>query len=274
MRSRQQLIGLIGPNGAGKTTVFNLITGVYRPTGGEHPLRRARRSGGSSRCADRAAAASRAPSRTSACSRADGARQRAGRLRQHAQADTSERRCCGLRASPDEEEPCGPRRCELLEIFDARHAAPTRRATSLPYGNQRRLEIARALAPAPEAAAARRARRRHEPRRGRQDLMELIRWLRDAFGISVLLVEHNMQVVMDVCERIAGARPRRDDRRRAPGADPRRPEGDRGLPRRGDEDGGVGRTAMLDRPRPVACATAPIAGAAGTSRCASRRARS
>ena len=74
-------------------------------------------------------------------------------------------------------------------------------AKNLPYGDQRRLEIARALATEPEAAAARRAGRGHEPG-GEDDLQELIRKIRDS-GRTVLLIEHDMSLVMDISDRIA-----------------------------------------------------------------------
>ena len=88
----------------------------------------------------------------------------------------------------------------LLEIFDLQHAA-NEMATSLPYGSQRRLEIARALATDPRLLLL------DEPAAGMNpqealDLMRVIRRLRDEFKLTILLVEHNMKVVMGVCETV------------------------------------------------------------------------
>ena len=89
---------------------------------------------------------------------------------------------------------------EVLKIFNL-DALADENATSLPYGSQRRLEIARALATEPtlllldEPAAGMNPQESH-------DLMDLIRWLRDHFKLTILLVEHNMKVVMGICETI------------------------------------------------------------------------
>jgi branched-chain amino acid transport system ATP-binding protein len=89
---------------------------------------------------------------------------------------------------------------ELLEIFDLARVRDEG-ATSLPYGSQRRLEIVRALATRPKLLLL------DEPAAGmnpseQEDLMNLIKQIRDRFGLTILLVEHNMKVVMGVCERI------------------------------------------------------------------------
>ncbi len=119
---------------------------------------------------------------------------------------------------------------ELLKIFDLDRLADED-ATSLPYGSQRRLEIARALATEPKLLLL------DEPAAGMNpqeslELMDLIRWLRDEFALTILLVEHNMKVVMGICETIqvidygeaiAIGTPRRDSEE---------PESDRGVPRR------------------------------------------
>jgi branched-chain amino acid transport system ATP-binding protein len=89
---------------------------------------------------------------------------------------------------------------ELLKIFKLDHLA-NERARNLPYGSQRRLEIARAMATAPRLLLL------DEPAAGMnrnesQELMDLIRWIRDRFGMAVLLVEHNMKVVMGICETV------------------------------------------------------------------------
>lgn len=89
---------------------------------------------------------------------------------------------------------------ELLKIFHLDHLAQEL-ASNLPYGSQRRLEIARALATKPKLLLL------DEPAAGMNpqeslELMHLIRWLRDKFDLTILLVEHNMKVVMGVCEKI------------------------------------------------------------------------
>ena len=89
---------------------------------------------------------------------------------------------------------------ELLKIFDLDHLAGEK-ARNLPYGSQRRLEIARAMATSPRLLLL------DEPAAGMNpqeanELMDLIRWLRDEFGMTILLVEHNMKVVMGICETV------------------------------------------------------------------------
>ena len=89
---------------------------------------------------------------------------------------------------------------ELLEIFSLDRFAGEA-ATSLPYGSQRRLEIARALATEPKILLLDEPAAGMNPQEAR-DLMRLIRWLRDQFTLTILLVEHNMKVVMGICETI------------------------------------------------------------------------
>ena len=136
------------PNGAGKTTVFNLVTRLYSPDGGDIGSRR-RASCGSRRTRS-SAGASRARSRTSRSSLDDGARERPRRLaRPRRPAAEDARRALSL--------------LEYVGLADVAH----REAGSLPYGLQKRVEAARALTSDPEAAAARRAGRRALPRGGR-----------------------------------------------------------------------------------------------------------
>jgi branched-chain amino acid transport system ATP-binding protein len=193
-----EIYGLIGPNGAGKTTIFNLLTGVYKPTSGEIYFQGQRIDGLKSYEISR-----RGVSRTfqnirlfpsmsvlenvmTACHR-------------HAKQSLLDAVLRLPRFERDEREH-REFAIELLEIFDlARYRDEG--GTSLPYGNQRRLEIVRALATQPQLLLL------DEPAAGmnpseQEDLMRLIKQIRDRFGLTILLVEHNMKVVMGVCERI------------------------------------------------------------------------
>ena len=193
-----EIYGLIGPNGAGKTTVFNLLTGVYKPTSGEIYFQEHRIDGLKSYEISR-----RGVSRTfqnirlfpsmsvlenvmTACHR-------------HAQQNLVDAvlRLPRFRRDEDEHREFA---IELLEIFDLARVKDEG-GTSLPYGKQRRLEIVRALATRPKLLLL------DEPAAGmnpseQEDLMRLIKQIRDRFGLTILLVEHNMKVVMGVCERI------------------------------------------------------------------------
>jgi branched-chain amino acid transport system ATP-binding protein len=195
---RGEIYGLIGPNGAGKTTVFNLLTGVYKPTSGEIYFQGKRIDGLKSYEISR-----RGVSRTfqnirlfpsmsvlenvmTACHR-------------HAKQNLVDAVLRLPRFVRDEREH-REFAIELLEIFDLARVKDEG-GTSLPYGSQRRLEIVRALATRPQLLLL------DEPAAGmnpseQEDLMKLIQQIRDRFGLTILLVEHNMKVVMGVCERI------------------------------------------------------------------------
>ena len=195
---RGEIYGLIGPNGAGKTTVFNLLTGVYKPTSGEIYFQGKRIDGLRSYEISR-----RGVSRTfqnirlfpsmsvlenvmTACHR-------------HAHQSLADVVLRLPRFERDEREH-RDFALELLEIFDLARVKDEG-GTSLPYGSQRRLEIVRALATRPHLLLL------DEPAAGmnpseQEDLMGLIQRIRDRFGLTILLVEHNMKVVMGVCERI------------------------------------------------------------------------
>jgi branched-chain amino acid transport system ATP-binding protein len=194
----RSIFGLIGPNGAGKTTVFNLITGVYKPDAGSIafgatdllPLKPAQIAGAG-------------VARTFQNIRLFGQLTVvenllvAGELQRRAHLFTA------LLRSPlhyADEAATRERAMKLLEIFELDKMA-NEQSTSLSYGNQRRLEIARAMMLSPKLLLL------DEPAAGMnygeaEGLKTQIRWLRDTFDLTVVLVEHNMQVVMGVCEHI------------------------------------------------------------------------
>ena len=193
-----ELFGLIGPNGAGKTTIFNLITGVYAPTSGTITF-------------DGAQIQGRHPHEITAV----GIARTFQNIRCFANLSVLDnvkvshhmRRRQNVLSSVfrtstflDEEEEMREDSLKLLRLFQLDRFAGEN-ACNLPYGSQRRLEMARALATRPRLLLL------DEPAAGMNpqesaELMRLIHQLRDDFHISILLVEHNMKVVMGVCERI------------------------------------------------------------------------
>ena len=193
------LVGLIGPNGAGKTTVFNMITGVYRPTEGEISL------GGVSivgkkpfRIAKMGAARTFQNIRLfHSLSVYDNVR---AAFNMHLRHGIAHALMQGKGLHAEEREIEG-HVMELLELFGL-HDHRECEAKSLPYGDQRRLEIVRALATKPKLLLL------DEPAAGmnpteKVTLMKLIQFVKDKFQIAVLLVEHDMKVVMGICQRIA-----------------------------------------------------------------------
>jgi branched-chain amino acid transport system ATP-binding protein len=197
--AKGELFGLIGPNGAGKTTVFNLITGVYVPSQGAIRLGD-RMLNGLATC--RIAGAGVA--RTFQNIRLFRSMTVFDNLRTafhptlHAGLLASVFR---TRASERSEAEIARRARALLADFRLEQVEE-RRAGELPYGEQRRLEIARAVAAGPRLLLL------DEPAAGlnqteSKELMDLIRWIRDRFELTVLLIEHDMRVVMGICERIA-----------------------------------------------------------------------
>jgi branched-chain amino acid transport system ATP-binding protein len=193
------LSGLIGPNGAGKTTVFNLLTGVYQPQAGDILL-------------DGTSLVGKRPYQIAAL----GAARTFQNIRLFGELSVFDnvRVACHLRAERgmwaavfrtagyrNEEAAIVERAEELLELF-ALTPHTNAPAKGLPYGQQRRLEIARALATRPKLLLL------DEPAAGmnpqeKVELRELIRRVRDQFACTILLIEHDMGLVMDVCERIA-----------------------------------------------------------------------
>jgi branched-chain amino acid transport system ATP-binding protein len=196
--ARGALYGLIGPNGAGKTTVFNLLTGVYDPTEGEILLDGARVDGKQPfEIAKLGVARTFQNIRLFADMTVLENVMAARHLRSRQLLIDA---VVGTRRHHVEEASTKARALELLQIFKLDKLAHES-ATSLPYGSQRRLEIARALATDPQLLLL------DEPAAGMNpyeagDLMELIGWLRDRFGLTIVLVEHNMKVVMGICETV------------------------------------------------------------------------
>jgi len=196
--SQGEIYGLIGPNGAGKTTIFNLLTGVYVPTSGDILIGGTRINGlkpyqisrlGVSRTFQNIRlfpSMNVLENVVTACHR-------------HAKQNLTDAVFRLPRYFRDEKVH-RDFALELLEIFDL-EKYKDEGGTSLPYGNQRRLEIVRALATRPQLLLL------DEPAAGmnpseQQDLIELIKEVRDKFNLTIVLVEHNMRVVMGVCDRI------------------------------------------------------------------------
>jgi branched-chain amino acid transport system ATP-binding protein len=195
---RGEIYGLIGPNGAGKTTIFNLLTGVYEPTSGDIHFEGKRING----------------LRPYQISRLGVSRTFQNiRLFPGMSVLENVMTACHIHARQNlldavlrlprfykDERDHRDFALELLEIFDLVNVR-SEAGTSLPYGRQRRLEIVRALATRPKLLLL------DEPAAGlnpseQEDLMSLIQQIRGRFGLTILLVEHNMKVVMGVCDRI------------------------------------------------------------------------
>jgi branched-chain amino acid transport system ATP-binding protein len=187
------LYGLIGPNGAGKTTIFNILTGVYNPSEGEVHFSGRRIDG-------------RPPYEIAKL----GVARTFQNIRLFADMSVVENVMTArhLRARQGLADAIvgtprhhgEERSMELLRLLGL-EAQADEHATSLPYGSQRRLEIARALATDPKLLLL------DEPAAGMNpeealELARLVRWLRDELRLTILLVEHNMKVVMSICERI------------------------------------------------------------------------
>ncbi len=193
------LVGLIGPNGAGKTTVFNIITGIYTPTSGTITL------AGESIVGRKAnAIAARGIARTFQNIRLfpsltvfDNVRAAFTMHLRHGIAHALWRGRPFLK----EEREIDEQVLEILSIFQLEKARGTA-CKSLSYGDQRRLEIVRALATRPKLLLLDEPAAGMNPRE-KDDLMKLIQFVKEKFNIAVLLVEHDMKVVMGICQRIA-----------------------------------------------------------------------
>lgn len=193
-----ELIGLIGPNGAGKTTLFNLLSGVYKPTNGNININ------------GQSIIKSTTPQIV-----ALGFARTFQNIRLFKNLSVLDNVKLALNSSMKysflegvfrlprywkEEKDSTLKALDFLKIFDMDTQSDVI-AGNLSYGQQRKLEIARALATTPklllldEPAAGMNPQETHE-------LMEMIRWIRDEFKLSILLIEHDMSLVMNVCERI------------------------------------------------------------------------
>ena len=193
------LYGLIGPNGAGKTTVFNMLTGVYKPTEGNIVLDGKDITGKNPELISKAGVA-----RTFQNIRLFKELSVIDNIKVGLHESMKYNLASSLIRLPNywkEEKKCTERALELLDIFHMADLANVQ-AGSLPYGAQRRLEIMRALATSPKLLLL------DEPAAGMNpsetaELTETIRRIRDEFNIAVLLIEHDMSLVMGICEGIA-----------------------------------------------------------------------
>ena len=193
-----ELVGLIGPNGAGKTTAFNAITGVYPPTEGDVRVGGVRVNGQRPHqiCARGIARTFQNIRLFKQLSALDNVR-----VACHAGAKSGFFDALLLTGHHGREESRILERAEgYLEVMGLAHRR-NEIARNLPYGEQRRLEIARALATGPRVLCL------DEPAAGmnpaeKTELMQLIRSIRDRFGLAILVIEHDMRVVMGVSERL------------------------------------------------------------------------
>jgi len=195
----EQIVGLIGPNGAGKTTVFNMLTGVYTPTEGTISFLGERING---------------------LKPYDVTKKKIARTFQNIRLFSDLSVLDNVKISFNyrlksslfdsivrtpkfnrEEKEIRDKSIELLKIFSLENKKDEL-ASNLPYGEQRKLEIVRALACKPSLLLL------DEPAAGMnpqetKELMELIGWIKDKFKISILLIEHDMKLVMGICDKIA-----------------------------------------------------------------------
>lgn len=195
-----ELYGLIGPNGAGKTTVFNMLTGVYKPTNGKIFLDGEDITG-----------------KTNIEINKEGIARTFQNIRLFSDLTVLDNVKAGLHNQKEyiystltgilrlprfhqAERAMDERAMELLKVFDLDGEADYK-ASNLPYGKQRKLEIARALATNPKLLLL------DEPAAGMnpnetQELMDTIRFVRDEFHMTILLIEHDMKLVSGICEKL------------------------------------------------------------------------
>jgi branched-chain amino acid transport system ATP-binding protein len=195
---KNELYGLIGPNGAGKTTVFNILTGVYKPTTGSFYLDGEELTGRNSIEINRKGIA-----RTFQNIRLFGDMTVADNVKVGLYNQMKYSLVESIFRLPryfSEEREFSKRADELLAVFDLYKDRDTL-ASNLPYGKQRKLEIARALATSPKLLLL------DEPAAGMNpnetaELMKTINFVREKFDMTILLIEHDMKLVMGICERV------------------------------------------------------------------------
>ena len=193
-----QLYGLIGPNGAGKTTVFNMLTGVYKPTDGSIFLDGENITGKKTIDINKHGIARTFQNIRLFHQQSVIDNVKIGLHNEHTYSTLS-----GILRLPSyrkTEKIMNEKAMELLEVFDLQDEADIL-ASNLPYGKQRKLEIARALATDPKLLLL------DEPAAGMnpnetKELMETIRIVRDKFDMTVLLIEHDMKLVSGICEEL------------------------------------------------------------------------
>ena len=195
---KEQLYGLIGPNGAGKTTIFNLLTGVYKPDSGKIILDGTDVTGKSTIDINKAGIARtfqniRLFSQLSVLDNV-----KVGLHNNHSYSTVES--IFRLPRFHKVEKEMNEIAMELLEVFGLKEDANVQ-AQNLPYGQQRKLEIARALATKPNLLLL------DDPAAGMnpnetEELMEMIRFVRDHFHMTILLIEHDMKLVSGICEQL------------------------------------------------------------------------
>ncbi len=195
---KEQLYGLIGPNGAGKTTIFNLLTGVYKPDSGKIILDGTDVTGKTTIDINKAGIARtfqniRLFSQLSVLDNV-----KVGLHNNHSYSTVES--IFRLPRFHKVEKEMNEIAMELLEVFGLKEEANVQ-AQNLPYGQQRKLEIARALATKPKLLLL------DEPAAGMnpnetEELMEMIRFVRDHFHMTILLIEHDMKLVSGICEQL------------------------------------------------------------------------
>ncbi|MBQ9387720.1 MAG: ABC transporter ATP-binding protein [Lachnospiraceae bacterium] len=198
-QEKGELYGLIGPNGAGKTTVFNLLTGVYKPDRGTFFLDGENMTGKSTIKLNQSGIA-----RTFQNIRLFGNLSVLDNVKIGLHNNYRYSAFDGIARLPKyfkTEKAMNEKAEEILELFEL-YGDKDILSSNLPYGKQRRLEIARALATDPKYLLL------DEPAAGMNpnetaELMDMIRFVRDHFGMTILLIEHDMKLVAGICEKVS-----------------------------------------------------------------------